>query len=250
MFDQIRSDLRIKPRVSAVLILTAIAMTIMLIMAPQLRLNYGVHDSLGVSFSTRMTAPFCHGYSTTTAIIHLIADVVLFYLIASFLEKILGSFRFLIVTLASYIAYVVIHRALLMIGHGLTPIIMTYSGMMFVVLFEGRYVKTNTVFDDYYKTLWGVQIALWLIAPIIFSIIPIYFDAQSDLIGKIILGNTAHFVCGILGIIMGFIFRPYIRKKLVQYTRKKYIKHERIDDWSWYFSFGWLLFLILKIFLF
>lgn len=250
MFDQIRSDLRIKPRVSAVLVITALIMTISLILAPQLRLNYGVHDSLGVSFTTRMTAPFCHGYSTTTTIVHLIADVILFYFVASFLEKIIGSFRFLIATVLSYIVYIVIHRLLLMIGHGLTPLIMTYSGMMFIVLFEGRYVKTNTVFDNYYKTLWGLQLVLWLIVPIVFSIIPIYFDAQSDLIGKIILGNTANLTCGFLGIILGFVFRSHIRKKLVQYTRKKYIKHDPIDDRSWYLSFGFMLFLILKIFLF
>jgi membrane associated rhomboid family serine protease len=250
MFDQIRSDLRIQPRVSAVLVITAIAMTILLMLAPQLRLNYGVHDSLGVSFTTRMTVPFCHGYSTATMFIHLAINIVLFYFIASFLEKVLGSFRFLIATLLAYVTYVVIHRLLLMIGHGITPFIMTYSGIMFVVLFEGRYVKTNTVFDDYYKTLWGVQIALWLVSPIVFSIIPIYFDAQSDLVGKIIQGNTAHLACGILGIILGFVFRGHIRKKLVQYTRKKYIKHDPIDDWSWYLSFGFMAFLILKIFLF
>lgn len=249
MFDQIRSDLRIKPRVSAVITITAIVMTLLLIFAPQLRLNYGVHDSMGVSFTTRMTAPFCHGYSTATSIIHLVANVILFYFVASFLEKIIGSFRFLIATLISYILYIAIHRLLLMIGHGLTPLIMTYSGMMFIVLFEGRYVKTNTVFDDYYKLLWGIQIALWIVAPIIFSIIPIYFDAQSDFVGKIVQGNTAHLACGLMGIGLGFVFRPHIRKKLVQYTRKKYIKHDPIDDWSWYLSFGWLAFLILKIFL-
>lgn len=249
MFDQIRSDLRIKPRVSAVLVITALAMTVLLIIAPQLRLSYGVHDSLGVSFTTRMTVPFCHGYSTTTTITHLLANVLLFYFIGTFLEKVVGSFRFLLATLASYVVYVLIHRLLLMIGHGLTPFIMTYSGIMFVVLFEGRYVKTNTVFDDYYKLLWGIQIAVWLVMPVVFSVIPIYFDAQSDLLGKIILGNAAHLACGILGIILGFVFRSYIRKKLVQYTRKKYIKHKRIDDWSWFLSFGFMLFLILKIFL-
>lgn len=249
MFDQIRRDLRIKPRVSAVITITAVLMTILLIIEPQLRLNYGVHNSLGVSFTTRMTAPFCHGYSTITSIAHLITNVLLFYFIASFLEKILGSFRFLIATLASYAVYIIIHRLLLMIGHGLTPFIMTYSGMMFIVLFEGRYVKTNTIFDDYYKLLWGIQLALWIVAPIIFSIIPIYFDAQSDLFGKIILGNTAHFACGILGIGLGFTFRQHIRNKLVQYTRKKYIKHDPIDDWSWYLSLGWPLFLLAKIFL-
>ncbi|MCB9196066.1 MAG: rhomboid family intramembrane serine protease [Flavobacteriales bacterium] len=242
--------MRIKPRVSAVLTITAVFLTSLLIFEPQLRLSYGVHDSLGVPFSTRMTVPFCHGYSTLTSILHLVVNVILMYFIASFLEKILGSFRFLIVTLSSYILYVAIHRLLLMIGHGLTPIIMTYSGMIFIVLFEGRYVKTNTVFDSYYKTLWGLQLVLWVLTPVIFSIIPIYFDAQSGTFEKVLLGNIANISCGILGIILGFIFREHIRKKLVQYTRKKYIKHDRIDDLSWYFSFGFILFLILKIFLF
>lgn len=247
MFDGIRSDLRIKPRVSAVLVITAVITTTLLIFEPQLRLNYGVHDSLGVSFSTRMTAPFCHGYSNITSIIHLAINVVFMYLVASFLEKILGSYRFLVATLISYTLYILMHRSLLMIGHGLTPLIMTYSGMCFILLFEGRYVKTNTVFDDYYKTLWGVQIVLWIVAPVLFSIIPVYFDAQSTTFEKIILGNAAHWVCGISGIALGFVFRSHIRKKLVQYARKKHIKHDAIDDWTWYLSLGFPLFLVAKI---
>lgn len=250
MFDEIRSDLRIPIRVSMVMAITALLTTLALIMEPQLRLSYGVHDSLGVPFSTRMTVPFCHGYSDLTSIIHLGINLIFIYLLGSFLEKVIGGFRFLLVTLLSYVVYVSIHRLTLMIGHGFTPMIMTYSGITFILLFEGRFVKTNTVFDNYYKLLWGVQVILWIIAPIIFSIIPIYFDAHSDTLQKIFYGNIANISCGILGIILGFLLRSQIRKKLVQYTRKKYISHDRLDDLAWYMSLGFLVFLALKIFLF
>jgi membrane associated rhomboid family serine protease len=249
MFDEIRGDFRIQPRVSAVLIITTIVLTLLLFIEPRLEYTYGVHDNYGVTFLTRMTVPFCHGFNPSSAFTSLGINVVLMYFLGSFLEKILGGKRFLIATLVSYIGYVLLHRAMLLIGNGFTPIIMTYSGMIFIVLFEGRYVKTNTVFDDYYRTLWFVQAACWLLLPVLFSIIPIYFDSNYDLVEKIIYGNVTNISCGVIGILLGLIFRPHIRKKLVQRTRKKYIKHDTIDNYAWLIALGFPLFIVIKFFL-
>ncbi len=249
MFDEIRGDFRNQPRVSTVLVLTTIVLTTLLYIEPRLESIYGVHNNYGVTFLTRMTVPFCHGFNVPSAFTSLGINLVLMYLLGTFLEKIIGGKRFLIVSLASYILYVLIHRSMLLIGNGFTPIIMTYSGMMFIVLFEGRYVKTNTVFDDYYKTLWVTQIACWLLLPILFSIIPIYFDSNYNVYERILYGNVSNVSCGILGIILGFVYRGHIRKKLVQRTRKKYIKHEGIDNYAWVIALGFPLFILLKFFL-
>jgi hypothetical protein len=249
MFDEIRGDFRNQPRVSAVLIITTIALTLLLFVEPRLENIYGVHNNYGVTFLTRMTIPFCHGFNVSSAFTNLGINIVLMYLLGTFLEKIIGGCRFIIITLISYILYVTLHRVLLSIGNGFTPILMTYSGIMFIVLLEGRYVKTNTVFDDYYKTLWATQIACWLILPILFSIIPIYFDSNYNVYEKIFYGNISNVSCGILGIVLGFIFRGHIRKKLVQRTRKKYIKHEKIDNYAWILALGFPIFIVIKFFL-
>jgi membrane associated rhomboid family serine protease len=249
MFDEIRGDFRNQPRVSVVLLLTMIALTLLLFIEPRLENIYGVHDNYGVTFLTRMTIPFCHGFNVSSAFTNLGINIALMYLLGSFLEKILGGTRFLIATVASYILYVALHRMMLLIGNGFTPILMTYSGIIFIVLFEGRYVKTNTVFDDYYKTLWATQIACWVLLPILFSIIPIYFDSNYDVYERILYGNVSNISCGVLGIILGLAFRGYIRKKLVQRTRKKYIKHEKLDNNAWILALGFPLFIALKFFL-
>lgn len=249
MFDEIRGDFRNQPKVSAVLIITTIVLTLLLFIEPRLENIYGVHDNYGVTFLTRMTIPFCHGFNPSSAFTSLGINIVLMYFLGTFLEKIIGGKRFLIVTLASYILYVLMHRAMLLIGNGFTPIIMTYSGMMFIVLFEGRYVKTNTVFDDYYRALWFAQIACWLLLPVLFSIIPIYFDSNYNVYEKILYGNVSNVSGGILGIVLGFVFRSHIRKKLVQRTRKKYIKHDHSDQYAWLFALGFPLFIIIKFFL-
>lgn len=249
MFDEIRGDFRIQPRVSVVLIITTIILTLLLFIEPRLENIYGVHDTYGVPFLTRMTIPFCHGYNPASAFTSLGINIVLMYFLGSFLEKIIGGKRFLIATLSAYILYVLLHRAMLLIGNGFTPIIITYSGMMFIVLFEGRYVKTNTVFDDYYRTLWFIQAACWLLLPILFSIIPIYFDSHYNGFEKVLFGNVSNFSCGILGIVLGFVFRSHIRKKLVQRTRKKYIKHDKLDNYAWLLALGFPLFIVLKFFL-
>lgn len=248
MFDEIRGDLRNQPRVGAVLVLTAITMTILLNVSPSLEQIFGVHNNLGSSFTTRMTVPFVHGYNEISSWISLFINLVLMYFIGSFLEKILGGFRFIIAALLSYVLYILIHRWLLLMGNGFTPFIMTFSGIMFTVIFEGRYVKTNTVFDYYYKTLWFFQFSIWIVLPFLFTLIPIYFDANYSLSERILFGNICNVSCGLLGILLGLIFRNHIRKKLVQRTRKKYIKHENKDDYAWVLALGFPMFLALKFF--
>lgn len=248
MFDDIKGDIRLKTYVSYILIACMVIITSISIFIPELRAIYGVQDGPAVNIFVRLTILFQHGFDNVSAIFHLGFNLILMWMIGRYLEKILGSCCFLITTLVSFLMYVLFHRLLLLIGHGYTPVLMTYSGVIFVVMAEGRYVKTRSVFEDYFRTLRGFQLGVWILLPVLMAFVPLYYNSLSSLWENIFYGNITHLVCGAIGVALGFAFRQHIRNKLIQQTRKRYIKHSKLDRLAVYVAFGFPLYLALIFF--
>ncbi len=249
MYDDIRGDLRIKPMVTWIILLTCILASSTILLDIRFEHIFGVHHTQGVNILTRGTVPFIHGYSLTTSLMHLSTVAILMYFMGTFLEKIIGSFNFLILTLISMMVYVLMHRIFLMIGHGFTPILFTYSGVLLIVQLEARFVKTNAVFDDYYRLMWTVQGLSWVIMIFIFSIAPMYFDSKAQLMERIFYGNILHLIGFIVGLLMALIFRKTIRDRLVHYTRKKYMLQSSLDKLAWIGVLLMPIYLLLKFLL-
>jgi membrane associated rhomboid family serine protease len=233
MYDDIRGDLRVKPWVSWIIVGACLLTAITVLLDERFENIFGVYHSQGVNFFTRATSPIVHGYSPITTILHLLTTIVLMYFFGTFLEKVIGSFRFLLLTFISMGVYVLIHRAMLFIGHGFTPVIMTYTGVLLITQLEARFVKTNTVFDDYYKLMWTILGLTWVIIPIIFSVAPVYFDSKAKMGQMLVYGNLLNVVGFIVGLLLALLFRKDIRDRLVHYTRKKYALKSTYDDWAW-----------------
>ena len=249
MFDDIRGDIRLKTYVSYILAACMFIITTITIFIPELKALYGVGDGPAVNIFVRLTIPFQHGFDNFSSIIHLVFNLILMWVLGTYLEKVLGSYRFLIATLVSFFMYVLFHRLLLLIGHGFTPILMTYSGIIFVVMAEGRYVKTRSVFEDYFKMLRGVQLGIWILLPVLMMFVPLYYDSDYSLVQNIFYGNITHVGGGAAGVALGFAFRQHIRQKLTQQTRKHYIKHSKWDRLAVYVAFGFPLYLVLLFFI-
>ena len=249
MFDDIRGDIRLKTYVSYILAACMVIITTITIFIPELKALYGVGDGPAVNIFVRLTIPFQHGFDTVSSIIHLVFNLIIIWVLGTYLEKVIGSYRFLIATLVSFFMYVLFHRLLLLIGHGFTPILMTYSGVMFVVLAEGRYVKTRSMFEDYFITLRGVQFGIWIFLPVLMVFVPLYYNSLSSLWQNIFYGNITHAICGAAGVGLGFVFRQHIRQKLTQQTRKHCIKHSKSDRLAVYVAFGFPLYLALIFFI-
>ena len=249
MFDDIRGDIRLKTYVSYILAACMVVITLMTILIPELNYLYGVGDGPVVNIFVRLTIPFQHGFDDVSSMFHLGFNLIIMWVLGTYLEKVLGSYRFLITTLISFFMYVLFHRLLLLIGHGFTPILMSYSGVMFVVMAEGRYVKTRSMFEDYFKTLRGFQLCIWILLPVLMVFVPLYYNSLSSLWENIFYGNITHFVCGAIGVLLGLVFRKHIRKKLTQQTRKKHIKHSKLDRLAVYVAFGFPLYLVLIFFI-
>jgi len=240
--------LKIKTYVSYVLAFCISIITIICIIVPQLKALYGLDGNIAVNYLIGLTMPSQHGFDDISAIVHLLVNLILLWFLGTYLEKIIGSFRFLIISGISCLLFVVSQRLLLSLGQGFTPIIMTYAGVLLVVISQSKYIKTRSVFEDYYRTIVSLEITLWLVLPIIMTFIPLYYDANSNLLSSIFLGNIYHIIGGLFGLLSGLVIKNHIKKKLVQQTRKKYITHSKIDELAVYLSFVFPLYLMFVFF--
>lgn len=248
MLDAIRGDLKIKTYVSYVLAFCISVITILCIIIPQLNALYGLDGNIAVNHLIRLTIPFQHGFNDVSAIIHLIVNLILIWFLGTYLEKIIGSFRFLMISVLSCFLFVILQRLILSLGQGFSPIIMTYAGVLFVVITQSKYIKTRSVFEDYYRTIVSIEIILWFVLPIIMTFIPLYYDSNSNLLSSFFLGNIYHIIGGLFGLLCGLFIKKHINKKLAQYTRKKYITHSKLDELALYISFVFPLYLIFVFF--
>ena len=117
MFDDIRGDIRLKTYVSYILAACMVIITTLTILIPELKALYGVGDGPAVNIFVRLTIPFQHGFDDMSAMIHLGLNLILMWVLGTYLEKIIGSYRFLVVTLVAFFVYVLFHRLLLLLDN-------------------------------------------------------------------------------------------------------------------------------------
>ncbi len=249
MLDEIRGNVKLKSYVSYVFIACMIIITSLSIIYPNLKDLYGNNGKIAVNYLLRITIPFQHGFTDVSAVIHLIINLILFWFLGTFIEKVIGSFRFLVLTCLSCFVYIIFHRLLLSLGQGFSPVIMTYAGFVFMILNQSKYLKTKSAFDDYYRLLLGMEIIIWLIVPVIMMFIPLYYDSDSSLVDAFFLGNIFHVIGGLIGVAMGYYFKRHIKEMLLHQMRKKYIKYSVLDQYSFLIAMLVPLYLILIFFI-
>lgn len=220
MFDDIKSSWKPWPLVSTIFVLTFTSVTLVTIFFPNLRNSMGCYTG-DCDFGQLLTVAYQHGFDETSGLVHLLVDIVLMIILGTFTEKVMGNFRFLILTVATLLIYTLVHFTFRMIGHGASPIIYAYVPIVFYALSEGRLIKTRSAYDDHYRELRNVLIVVVFVLPILFSFVPINFDSNFTLMESALYGNLFN----LLGLGCGFVFltffRGHIRSRLKVISRKK-----------------------------
>lgn len=231
MFSEIYGSKQPAPWQSYSLILCSIAVTVASLVFPNLRQVFGSFDE-STGMLQRLTVAYQHGFESTSSIVHLIVDVVLFLLIGVFVEKILGAWMFFILSFSAILFYILVHQIFGMTGHGGSGLIWAYAPIVFYTLNEGRLLKTRSQFDEMYRTLRSVLVVMYTIIPVLMSIIPIYFDSESPLFQSIINGNLFHVTATLWGFGFLMLFREEIRARLKQFAKKKKFEPLATDSFS------------------
>ena len=85
MFDDIRGDIRLKTYVSYILGACMFIITLGTILIPELNSLYGVGDGPAVNIFVRLTIPFQHGFDDFSAIIHLVFNLIIMWVLGTYL---------------------------------------------------------------------------------------------------------------------------------------------------------------------
>lgn len=164
---------------------------------------------------------FQHGYDAKSGILHLTGCLIIFIFMGGTLEKIIDPNRFMILNLGIILIYGTAHKLFGLIGHGLTPVLFAYTPLIAYSLYEGRLIKTRSMYDEYYKTLWALILIVLIVIPVLLSIIPIYFDSHSNLTEQIYKGNILHLVLLLAGLGFTQLFKEHARHRLLYFAKKK-----------------------------
>ncbi len=173
------------------------------------------------SLVQRMTLSYQHGFDEVSALVHLLVDIVLMIMIGAFTEKVLGNFRFFILTLSAMLLYMLVHFIFKMIGHGASPIIYSYAPIVYYCLNEGRLIKTRSAYDDHFRELRSVLAVLIFILPVLFSFVPINFDSNFNFFESIFYGNLFNAIGLATGFVFLSVYKKHIRNRLKTISRKK-----------------------------
>lgn len=236
MFDDIKSSWRPWPVVSTVFTLTFTAVTIATIFFTNLRGSMGCYTG-DCSFGQRLTVAYQHGFNEISGIVHLMVDVVLMVIIGTYTEKVMGNFRFFVLTLSTLVLYTFIHYFFKMIGHGATPVIYAYVPIVFYSLNEGRLIKTRSAYDDHFRELRNVLIVVVFLLPVLFSFVPINFDSNFSLAESVLYGNFFNAVGLGCGLVFLQLFKKHIRSRLKTVSRKKKFDPDELENETRYAAF-------------
>lgn len=188
-------------------------------------------------FIQRLTVAYQHGFDETSALIHLMVDIVLMIMLGTFTEKVLGNFRFFLLTFTTLLVYTIIHALFGMIGHGASPIIYAYVPIVFYALTEGRLIKTRSAYDDHFRELRNVLLVVVFLLPVLFAFIPINFDSNFSWIDCIIYGNLFNVIGFCCGIFFLSVFKQHLRSRLKTVSRKKKFDPDILERETKYISF-------------
>ncbi len=231
MFNQIKETNKPFPFQTFSIAFCSVAITIGTIIFPNFSTVFGSSQP-DLKFIQYFSLAFQHGYDTNSAIIHMGGCVVILLFIGGSLEKILGPNRFFLFNIAILCVYAVAHQIIGLIGHGLTPVLFAYVPFIAYAANEGRLIKTRSMYDEYYKTLWFLILVVLLVIPILLSIIPIYFDSNAHLTYQIILGNSLHLILLLTGLAFTYQWKDAARHRLIYFSKKKKFPSYRFEKYS------------------
>jgi len=244
MFNEIKQSNKPLPYQTFSILLCAAAVTLGTLILPNFTNVFG-SNKVDINLTQYLSLIFQHGYDFKSGVLHFIGCAIILLLMGGTLEKIIAPIRFFVFNMTIILVYGVAHKILGMIGHGLTPLLFAYVPFIAYSLNEGRLIKTRSMYDEYYKTLWALILIVVIIIPILLSAIPIFFDSDASFTEQIILGNLLHIILIITGFIFTYFWKETARHRLLHFAKKRKFPSHRFEKFTPYLAIVYPLILLL-----
>lgn len=244
MFNEIKLTNKPIPYQTFSIALCAAAVTLGTLIFPNFANVFG-SNKIDINLTQYLSLIFQHGYDFKSGVMHFIGCVIILLLMGGTLEKTIGPNRFFVFNMVIILTYGVAHKLIGMIGHGLTPLLFAYVPFIAYSLNEGRLIKTRSMYDEYYKTLWALILIVLIVIPILLSAIPIYFDSDATFTEQIFLGNVLHIILLIIGLLFTLYWKETARHRLLYFAKKKKFPPHRFEKFTPYLAIIYPLILLL-----
>lgn len=265
MFDEIKKDPTRKPILTYFIAILSLIISGFTIISPELSYSiFGSPDG-SVSVFKIFTLPFQHGFDRLSALAHLVFMLFFWISIGSFIEKVLGPERFVLLVTSTIAIYGITTFFLGLPGHGLSPLIFALIPVMVVAMLEAVEIKLAHAYSKVFKMYRNMMALFVLVCFVMLSILPIYFkyEANSDsrssrvldksvseerpvdvpkvkftkkrldnseLFGSVpkgmIFGNLINIVCLFVGAYFAFNYKKRIGGTLTRFNRRKHLSEK------------------------
>lgn len=153
-----------------------------------------------------MSAPFVHGFTVGSAILHLVGNVVLLLVAGRAIEPVLGSLRLVALTLAALAVYAVIQALAHFEVNGASVFIWAYGPPLALL---GRRGEARSGGTD--PRVIVVLAVMWAIVPVLMTAVPYASGWHGSLVGAFLVANTFHISATAVGGLMTWVWRACLR---------------------------------------
>lgn len=153
------------------------------------------------------SAPFVHGFGVGSAVPHLVGNLFLLLLSGRTIEPVLGSLRFVGLTLAALGVYVAVQCVAHLEVNGASVFIWAYGPPLAVLLRRGEAQPAARV-----RRLTFVLVVMWAIVPVLMTAVPYGSGWRGSLVGAFLVANTFHISATAVGGVMTWVWRDRLRE--------------------------------------
>lgn len=154
------------------------------------------------------TAAFEHGFGGFPLVAHLAGNLVLLALCGPRTEKLLGHWRFLLLTGVAIVGGALV-ILLTPIGYnGASVFIYSYTPVMAYALLQTRESNERTV------QRWGILFLMWVVIAGMMGLFVLMGGWDGGIVSAFVFGNALHIVGIVIGVIFTVVWRKRIRERL------------------------------------
>ncbi|NIR47129.1 rhomboid family intramembrane serine protease [candidate division KSB1 bacterium] len=221
-----------RPLITIVFAASCLIVSLPTLFFPGLYEVFGGYKPLSYPWQ-KLTLAFEHGFSGYPLIVHLGFNGFLLWYCGILAEKILGSARFLLLTLAAMVGFALAHSLAMIEGHGSSGVIWAYSPIVFVTLHSYQKMnKDKASSDPKFNQGKTILIIMWGVVTVFMAIIPYLFGWRGNIFFALIFGNIFHISGTCVGFLLILFWRNHIHRRLENLESGESRKHFDCTSWD------------------
>lgn len=231
MFNDLRDKDNLRTYVTYVIMLCCIGVTVGCMIFTNLINVFSVSLDESGNLFNHFSFIFFHGFDDSSSIVHLFTNLYFLFVIGGTVEKVMGTMRFLFVTLSIILVYGMSVYLANVYGPAATGLIWAYAPILSFILMEGRRIKTRSAYEEHFSFLRVNLIIIATVLPIFTIFLQFYLSKDGISIFQALKEGLIPFGINLaIGFVMVFLFKGHIKQRLKSFNRRKKFTPDTLDN--------------------